>query len=574
MTRRADRIADARLAVFVAGLAVGAAAWWGYVPWLALLLPGAGFVALMVLHEQTHRARDLARLGVTLYSELSARAGVGGTPPACGFEPMLAVPSPHLYASDFDLFGRGGLFELLCRARTLVGAKTLAGWLLAPALPEVVVARQTAVKELIDLHDLREALALTAGAVQAAVSEDDLRRWSGEPARLGVGWRLPVACVLAALAVLALPAVLFGFAGAPVLVLSANILFLFSCRGGIIALDNSLSPIGRELKTLSAVLALLERAPFSAPLLREQQAQLLTGTESASQAIRRLESLALGFDVYRNQLFAVIAIYTLWPFWWGWAIEGWRARHRDALHHQWMQALGQLEALCSIAGYASERDEDAWPEFVEGDARYEANALGHPLLPVGARVRNDVALGPQLPLLMVSGSNMSGKSTLLRAIGLSVALAHAGGPVCARRAVLTPLQIGAVIRVEDSIQRGASRFYAEIERFKAVLDVSEGKLPVLFLCDEILHGTNTRDRVEGAKALIRALMLRGGIGLVTTHDLALTEFVAEIPNANNVHFQDDIVEGRLAFDYRLREGVVTKSNALDLMRAIGLPVEP
>ena len=166
MTLRADRIADARLAVFVAGLAVGAAAWWGYVPWLALLLPGAGFVALMVLHEQTHRARDLARLGVTLYSELSARAGVGGTPPACSFEPMLAVPSPHLYASDFDLFGRGGLFELLCRARTLVGAKTLAGWLLAPALPEVVVARQTAVKELIDLHDLREALALTAGAVR------------------------------------------------------------------------------------------------------------------------------------------------------------------------------------------------------------------------------------------------------------------------------------------------------------------------------------------------------------------------------------------------------------------------
>ncbi len=175
-------------------------------------------------------------------------------------------------------------------------------------------------------------------------------------------------------------------------------------------------------------------------------------------------------------------------------------------------------------------------------------------------------------LLMVSGSNMSGKSTLLRSIGLNAVLAQAGAPVCAQALRLSPLQPGAVIRVEDSIQRGASRFYAEIERFKMLLDLETPGRELLFLCDEILHGTNTRDRVIGARALIRALLARGGIGLVTTHDLALTEFVAQVPAARNVHFQDDMCDGRLAFDYHLRDGVVTKSNALDLMRAIGLPV--
>lgn len=168
---------------------------------------------------------------------------------------------------------------------------------------------------------------------------------------------------------------------------------------------------------------------------------------------------------------------------------------------------------------------------------------------------------------------MSGKSTLLRSIGINSALALAGAPVCATQLTIAPLRIGAVIRVEDSIQRGASRFYAEIERFKALLDATTTPPALLFLADEILHGTNTKDRVAGAQALIHGLLERGAIGLVTTHDLALTEFVKQLPAGRNVHFQDDWVNGKLAFDYRLQEGVVTKSNALELMRAIGLPVD-
>jgi len=239
----------------------------------------------------------------------------------------------------------------------------------------------------------------------------------------------------------------------------------------------------------------------------------------------------------------------------------------------WLDALGDGEALVSLAGLAYERPNYTWPEIAEGAPRYEAAALAHPLLSEAQCVRNDVRLDVACPVLIVSGSNMSGKSTLLRAIGLSAALAQAGGPVAAERFTLSPVSIGAVIRVEDSVRQGASMFYAEIERFRALLDLADGPRPLLFLSDEILHGTNTHDRVEGAKALLRALLERNALGLATTHDLALTEFVRELDGkARNVHFQDELHDGKLVFDYTLREGVVKKSNAIELMRSIGLPV--
>lgn len=568
--QRTGRIADLRLGVFALGLALALAAWWGYMAWGWLAVPFAAFAALVALHESAHRRRALALLGVAHY-----RAGlrrVAGEPDACALEAALR-PVDSLYARDLDLFGRGGLFERLCAARTSVGAQTLADWLLTGAPVDTIAARQEAAREIAARHDFRERLALAGGAVAAMVSADDLRRWSDEPRRLGAGWRLPVAVGLGGVALAALPVAALGFPPALLLALAANIVFVAANKRGLAALDRSLEPIGRELRALAVVLEILEREDFSAPLLREQQAALRDGAgTSAAAAIRQLDRMTAAYESYQNQLFIVIALYTLWPFWWGVAIERWRARHREALQGQWMNALGTLEALASLGGHAFEHPAHAWPEVTAGAARFEANGLGHPLLPTGQRVCNDVALNGELRLLMVSGSNMSGKSTLLRSVGLNAALALAGAPVCATRLAMSPLRLGAVIRVEDSIQRGASRFYAEIERFKALLDATAVAPPLLFLADEILHGTNTRDRVAGAQALIAGLLERGALGLVTTHDLALTDFVSQLKGAKNVHFQDDWKDGKLAFDYRLREGVVTKSNALDLMRAMGLPV--
>jgi DNA mismatch repair ATPase MutS len=232
-----------------------------------------------------------------------------------------------------------------------------------------------------------------------------------------------------------------------------------------------------------------------------------------------------------------------------------------------------MEALCSLAGYAYEHPGDPFPEIAAEGACFDAEGLGHPFIPENSCVRNDVRLGPELRVLVVSGSNMSGKSTLLRTIGANAVLSMAGAPVRARRLTLTPVALGASILRRDSLQEGTSRFYAEITRLRQLVDITAGPLPLLFLLDELLHGTNSHDRGIGALAVIRDLVRRGAIGLLTTHDLALAQ-IADVlaPSAANVHFEDSLVAGKLVFDYRLRPGIVRKSNALELMRSVGLEV--
>ncbi|MGA2434212.1 MAG: DNA mismatch repair protein MutS, partial [Bryobacteraceae bacterium] len=211
--------------------------------------------------------------------------------------------------------------------------------------------------------------------------------------------------------------------------------------------------------------------------------------------------------------------------------------------------------------------------FVESGPLFEGVGIAHPLLPESRAVRNDVNLGGGLRVMIVSGSNMSGKSTLLRTVGINIVLAMAGAPVRARSLRLSPLAAGASIRTLDSLQGGTSRFYAEIKRLHAVVELTAGPLPLLFLLDELLHGTNSHDRLIGGEAVVRTLVERGAVGLVTTHDLALSGMVESLgERAANVHFEDQLRDGHIAFDYHLRPGIVQKSNALELMRSVGLDV--
>ncbi len=235
--------------------------------------------------------------------------------------------------------------------------------------------------------------------------------------------------------------------------------------------------------------------------------------------------------------------------------------------------VGEFEALCALASYSYENPEDPFPEIVTDALCYEGVGLAHPLLPRQRRVRNDVKLGGNLRLLVVSGSNMSGKSTYLRTLGINAVLALAGAPVPAHRLRLSPLVLGATLRIQDSLQEGRSRFYAEISRLRQVVDLSRGPLPLLFLLDELFAGTNSHDRRAGAEALVRGLVEAGAIGLITTHDLSLTDIAERLGDrAANVHFADRFENGEMIFDYRLQPGVVRNSNALALMRAVGLKV--
>jgi DNA mismatch repair ATPase MutS len=287
-----------------------------------------------------------------------------------------------------------------------------------------------------------------------------------------------------------------------------------------------------------------------------------------------LSQLVAVLSSRRNVYFAPIAGLLLWATQLAFIIEAWRRRHGGAVP-AWIDAIGQFEALAAVAGFAAEHPGFVFPTLADGaPARFDAAALAHPLLPASA-IANDITLGGDGPvLLLVSGSNMSGKSTFLRTIGLTAVLSQLGAPVRATACTLSPLAIGASIRVLDSLQEGHSRFYAEILRLKQIVDLaraSQGQM--LFLLDEMLSGTNSHDRRHGAEGVLRGLTTMRAIGLATTHDLALGDIVATLGRpAAQVHFSDVFDAGTLQFDYQLRPGPVRTSNALALMRSIGLEI--
>jgi hypothetical protein len=595
LDRRDALLANARLAAFLAALIVGSAALGAHrLPAWTLALPLAAFALLAALHDRVFRARARLRRAIAFHERALARidgafAGTG-TPGDAFADPA------HPYALDLDLFGKGSLFELLCAARTRPGEERLAAWLLAPAAPAELRARQRAVAALAPRLDLREDLAVLGEDVRAAVEAGPLASW-GEAAPLAEPWLLPASLALAVVAAAATVAWPLGAGPLPlVVVLLGEWGFSRTVRGPVAAALAGVERPAAELQVLAQLLARLEREPWEDARLRALQATLVDG-QRASAAIAGLGRTVRRLEWARNQFFAPIGFALCWTPLHAALVERWRRAH-GARIRAWLDAAAELEALSSLAGYAYEHPEDPFPELVDlGSDRaalLEGEALRHPLLPPA--VPNDVQLGGAGPrVLLVSGSNMSGKSTYLRTVGVNVVLALAGGAVRARRLRLSPLRVGATLRIQDSLQAGRSRFYAEITRLKELSDLAGGEVPLLFLLDEILHGTNSHDRRIGAEAVIRGLAGRGAIGLVTTHDLALTELAgrqaegqpdeaaperaggaggrepkASVPLLENAHFEDQVKDGEIAFDYRLRPGVVTHSNALALMRAVGL----
>jgi DNA mismatch repair ATPase MutS len=327
------------------------------------------------------------------------------------------------------------------------------------------------------------------------------------------------------------------------------------------------------LLLFSEILERLEREPFVSPRLQGFAAELKRGKEPASLAIRKFSRIVNWIDASDGAIAKMSELPFLYSVQVGMAAESWRRRW-GAKIRRWAELTGEMEALLSLAGYSYEHPADPFPEFIDADEGlgfFDAEELGHPLIAAQKCVRNSVRLDAQTRVLLVSGSNMSGKSTFLRVVGINAVLAMAGAPIRGKRLRLTPLKIGTRIRSTDSLQEGRSSFYTEILHIRKVFDATNGTVPMVFLFDELLEGTNSKDRRIGAEGLIRGLLKRRAIGIVTTHDLALTEIAAAVGNVlRNMHFEDQVVDGKMRFDYKLREGVVEKSNALELMRLIGL----
>ena len=573
--RQHVRVGNTKIGVIVTGLVL---AWmslareWVSPYWLAV--PLSVYAALALLHEHILRTRRRDQTAAEFNRRGLARiedrwAGTGQTGDRFREE-------PHVYADDLDLFGRGGLFELLCTARLPMGENQLAQWLRFPSAKEDILERQRLLHELRDKIDLREELAVNGEDLRTRFNPESLVGWTESQRVLPKSpWRL----VTAFLALGTAAAILYYFAGGSyriaLILLAIDAGFLRALKKRAQTVIHGVSCNAEGLLLFSQILQRLERERFTAPRLQKFSVELTAGKQRASQAIRKLARIVYWIDAEHSLLAHLAELPLLYTLQVAFAAEAWRSRFGQSMR-RWVEISGEMEALLSLAGYTFEHPADPFPEFLneENSAKFHAEELGHPLIPAARCIRNSVQLDDGTRVLLVSGSNMSGKSTLLRAVGINAVLAMAGAPVRAKSLRLTPLAIGTRIRSTDSLQEGRSGFYTEILHIRAVFKLAEsGKLPLLFLFDELLEGTNSKDRRIGAEGLLRVLLDRGAIGIVTTHDLALTEIGQSLGQSlRNMHFQDYVENGQMRFDYTLREGVVAKSNAIELMRLIGLRV--
>jgi MutS domain V len=558
--------------LIVAAVAIAVALWLARVHPAALawsLLPALFFVALWIAHE-----RLLRRLASSDRVERYYRRGLARLEdkwPGTGDDGLRFFDPHHLYAGDLDVFGKGSLYELLCQAASAPGQHTLAQWLLQSAPPDEVTLRQEAVHELVPRLDLRERLAVAADAIHEGTPES-LVTWAESRERTTPSWLLYVAVPLG---LLWLAALFYWMSSGIVawLVLISLINAIFSARvlGAVKHAGEAAMLLAPLLGPLHRVLAVYEAERFDAPRLLALTAALRSQGLPPSRAISSLERTLHWLESSDNWFVKLANRFIFWTPLCMFAVEGWRQRHGSHMR-AWLNSVGDFEALSSLATFTYERPDCSLPIVREGPAALSARGLTHPLLPRAKAVANDLSLGRDQALIIVSGPNMAGKSTLLRAVGLNVVLAQCGAPVCCQAMELSPLAVGASIHVQDSLQGGLSRFYAEIQRLKQITDLAAVR-PTLFLLDELLSGTNSHDRRVGTEALLRSLLSRNAIGIITTHDLALTEIAASVGGrATNVHFGDRFASGELYFDYKLTPGIANSTNALALMRSIGLEV--
>ncbi|MCU1322563.1 MAG: mismatch repair protein MutS domain protein [Acidobacteriaceae bacterium] len=580
LIQRDRRYITAKLAL--GAVIIGLTLWSFKHPSISTLL-GLAVVALIPLfiaHERILKALRLNRLIVTFYQQALAR--ILGEWQGKGESGLHFLDDHHPYARDLDLFGTAGLFELLCTARTRAGETTLAQWLLAPAPIAEVHLRQAAVAELTPLLDLRQNIFTLGEDIRLGVHPEALASWGESPTRLITPATRRIALILAILWIASLAA--WAFLGLGILALAMSLINLgFSLRlqGRLNPVIEGVEKAAPDMQLLSEVLHFTETQPFTSPKLTQLQAALRHDGIAPSAAIKKLSRIVESLESRRNVFARILDLFVLRSTHLAYAAEQWQHAFGPSIR-TWLSAVGELEALTALSNYAFENPAQPYPTLVEATAEtgphFEAIAFAHPLLPATA-VANDLHMGRDLQLIIVSGPNMAGKSTFMRALGVNIVLAQCGAPVRARSLTLSPLAVAASICVLDSLQGGVSRFYAEINRLKLISDLTAGTTPVLFLLDELLSGTNSHDRLIGTQFIVKSLVDDGAIGIVTTHDLALTKIPEAIgPQAINCHFEDHIEENavckisRLKFDYKLHPGIVQTSNALELMRSIGLKV--
>lgn len=541
-----------------------------------------GFLWMLKHHTRIRRERDLNHHLAYINEDEAARLDRKFLRPETG--DGFANPT-HPYAGDLDLFGKLSLFRLLNRTHTHEGTRRLADWLLAPASPKTIFFRQQAVADLLPQLDWRqtfEAHAYLNEAVSRPTSA--LRQWAAAESTPVPAYLNLARFVLPLLTFSLLMAWLLGFVSGWAVVGSLAVTGALLGRTNERAkqVADQTSDITAALDTFRDLLADAERVAGKSERLRAIRETLAGGggqAQPASVLVGRLSNLAQNFNFRSNPYFYLfVGLPVLWDVHYLIRLERWRTQHGPHLE-RWFAALAELEALNSLVGFAHAHPTYVQPDLVETEhLTLDAKQAAHPLLAPGKGVANSLALAGNGQTILITGSNMSGKSTFLRTLGANVVLALAGAVVSAERFVVSPVRLFTSMRTQDSLEESTSSFYAELKRLQTLIQLSgEAKnWPVLYFLDEILKGTNSADRHRGAEALIRQLHQTTASGFVSTHDLELGQLAdaqgQPLDFVRNFHFQSDVCDGQLLFDYRLRDGICQSFNASQLMRSIGINV--
>lgn len=484
------------------------------------------------------------------------------------------LPAMHDYAADLDIFGRASLYQYINRTTSQQGHGLLADWLLAPAPVHLLLQRQEAAKELAPQYEWRQHLQAHGMREKITLStQQQITSWLLEPSQFAAGkWNI-IRFVAPAIILLALLLYMVDVISAPLFYL---LVFVFFVASGLIsrkvsAIYAKLDKASKEIGALYSVINWIEKAGWCAPLLKEVQLQCGAGSSHASNQIRLLQKILQRMEYRLNPLvFFPLNLFLFWDLQQVLSLEKWKTANKEKIHH-WFEAMQTTEALCSLAAIQFNHSDWTYPAFTEVAGTLKAERIGHPLIPAEKRVCSSFATEERGKVALITGSNMAGKSTFLRSIGVNTVLAMLGSPVCAKSLRLSPMRIISSMRVTDNLEENTSTFYAELKKLKYIIEQVNQGAPVYLLLDEMLRGTNSLDRHTGSQAFIEQLIRHQGAGMVATHDVELASLDKKYPaSITNYHFDAQVANDELFFDYKLKEGVCQSLNASILMRKIGI----
>ena len=484
------------------------------------------------------------------------------------------MPHDHPYANDIDLFGRASLFQYINRTTSEMGSATLAGWLLQPSVTETILQRQAAMTELSALTPWRQQLqAFGKEKMIGLQTKERLQNWMLEKGSFSHAiWPL-LQYLIPAVMLTVITLNIFDFVSNPVrnyfLLASAILAYFISKK--VIPIHYQVSKMAEELSVLSDSIQLIETASFQSPLLQQLHATYLVEKGTASNQLKQLKRILARLDYRLNPvIFIPLAILLQWDLQQVMALEKWKRRNQQNIT-DWFDALGKLEALCSLATLQFNHPDWCLPEIKPAHFSIHGEAIGHPLISKSKRVNNPININESGELMLITGSNMAGKSTYLRSIGINVVLTMMGSAVCAKSFSLSPVQLITSMRIADNLEENTSTFYAELKKLKNVIEKVNNNEKVFILLDEILRGTNSLDRHTGSVALTKQLIKHQASGIIATHDIELARLKETYPNnILNYHFDAQVSNDELYFDYELKEGICSSINASILMKKIGI----